>query len=610
MFYCLAEPTKFDGKSKYINITQHFDKFVVGDELSLDIKFKTNEIYKYMTLIGIYYKFRRDPDFYINIERSYLTVGVMKNRRNIAWTAKEACSNGKEHFVQFRAGKSGITVYLDGVEIMRDETLYPYCDYRYVEDVTIGRGVVRDEYDNHFSGDILEFKAWNTEEPVEIITTKEDVKLEKLDLFYKGLAGCENYRIPLIITTKSGVTIATCDVRYDAVGDTPNHIMRGIRTSNDSGKTWSDILITHDFGGKGIADGAGAIDGSLLYDDETDTVWMIYCHAPSGVGNATSVGGTGFDDKGRKILFAKDGTKFFVEKNKSIVDGDGNDTGYSIDAYEKLYKNGECCGSVCHGADRVFSVLNTAYLHIIKSTDDGKTWSEPRELNPEIKKEWMRGICAGPSNGIKIKNGKYKGRLIYSIYFSSIDAKRVTSPVSMYSDNKGETWHMGTPVNDNREFEGKTITARYCDDFRVSMSESKIIEIGDGNLRIFMRNFLYKTTAIADSFDGGETWVNVRQSRDLVDPKCQTNLLRIERDGKVYHLFSNPEKEDKRVNGTVKISLDNTETWIAKRQIEPGEFSYSCMTELPDGQIGLLYEGKQLTQRFVKFPLDWLLIGD
>ncbi len=608
MFYNLAKPTKFDGKSTYIDLTKDSYRFK-GKVLSIDIKFKSTEIYKYMTFISMYYKFRRQPDFYINIERGYLTIGTMQNGRNISFSSEVACCNGQEHFVQFRGCEKGILVYLDGV-LVCDEAFSSYCEDEYNEDVTIGRGITQDEFDNYFDGEILEFKIWDTYEPVQELTNKNDDKLKTIDLFYKGLGGCENYRIPLITTTKSGVTIATVDARYDAVGDNPNHIMRGVRTSSDSGETWSDIQLTHDYGGVGIYDGAAAMDGSLLYDDETDTVWMIFCHTPNGIGNVASEAGSGYDRLGRKILFAKDGEKFFVEEDYRVVDAKGADTGYSIDIYNRLYKDGECCGSVCHGIDRKFTILNTSFLQIIKSTDNGKTWTDPFDLNPTLKKEWMRFLGAGPSNGIKIKHGKYKGRLVFSLYFSSVDSLRLSSPVAMYSDDKGETWTLGDSVNHDREFDGRVLNQRFLDDTRASMGESKIFEIEDGKLRIFIRNQVFKTTAYADSYDGGQTWTNVNPTEDLIDPICQTNVLRVERDGKVYHLFSNPEKDNKRVNGTVKVSVDNTKTWIAKRRIDPGEFSYSCMTELPDGQIGLLYEGKQLTQKFVKFPLEWILSGN
>ena len=72
-------------------------------------------------------------------------------------------------------------------------------------------------------------------------------------------------------------------------------------------------------------------------------------------------------------------------------------------------------------------------------------------------------------------------------------------------------------------------------------------------------------------------------------------------------LFSNPADEHQRVLGTVRASEDGGRTWSAGRLVEPGEFAYSCMTQLPDGQIGILYEGRDITQWFAKFPVETFL---
>jgi sialidase-1 len=61
---------------------------------------------------------------------------------------------------------------------------------------------------------------------------------------------------------------------------------------------------------------------------------------------------------------------------------------------------------------------------------------------------------------------------------------------------------------------------------------------------------------------------------------------------------------------TVKISYDGGKTWPDKRVIYEGPSAYSCLTVLPDGEIGLLYENgiespyEKIT--FMKFNLDWI----
>jgi len=154
---------------------------------------------------------------------------------------------------------------------------------------------------------------------------------------------------------------------------------------------------------------------------------------------------------------------------------------------------------------------------------------------------------------------------------------------------------------------GNSNNAQNTDGPVVNLGECQITELPGGRLRIFIRNSVKKRTAAAYSDDGGESWYGFEHLQSLPDPECQSHVLRIRHNGRDAWLFSNPEDEDCRVRGFVKYSDDGTSTWCAKRLLEPGEFAYSCMVQLPDGQIGILYEGSDLTQYFAKFPVEWVL---
>ena len=41
---------------------------------------------------------------------------------------------------------------------------------------------------------------------------------------------------------------------------------------------------------------------------------------------------------------------------------------------------------------------------------------------------------------------------------------------------------------------------------------------------------------------------------------------------------------------TLKVSLDGGKSWGIEKQIYEGPSAYSCLTILPNGKIGLLYE--------------------
>ena len=71
-------------------------------------------------------------------------------------------------------------------------------------------------------------------------------------------------------------------------------------------------------------------------------------------------------------------------------------------------------------------------------------------------------------------------------------------------------------------------------------------------------------------------------------------------------LFSNPASTG-REKMTVRISRDDGKTWPTSRAIYTPSSAYSCLTELPGGHAGLLFERdgyKKIT--FVDLPMSWL----
>lgn len=58
--------------------------------------------------------------------------------------------------------------------------------------------------------------------------------------------------------------------------------------------------------------------------------------------------------------------------------------------------------------------------------------------------------------------------------------------------------------------------------------------------------------------------------------------------------FSNPADKHKKINMTIKASLDEGMTWPEEYHIllnETPGFGYSCMTMVDDEHLGILYEG-------------------
>ena len=59
-----------------------------------------------------------------------------------------------------------------------------------------------------------------------------------------------------------------------------------------------------------------------------------------------------------------------------------------------------------------------------------------------------------------------------------------------------------------------------------------------------------------------------------------------------------------RGNGVLRLSLDGARTWAAHRCINPYHYGYQCMTMLPDGELGLLWERETAGLYFTMLPLS------
>jgi sialidase-1 len=441
--------------------------------------------------------------------------------------------------------------------------------------------------------------------------------INKESIFYRDLAGSKSYRIPSLLTTTKGTVIAGIDARIVDHTDNPNEIDASIRRSFDDGKSWEDVQKIVAFAGEGF-DGAAAIDTALLEDEETNTIFMLYCHTPGGIGLAVSETGIGFTTDGKRQLYDQDGREFHLHTTGEVTDAAGNQTDYHVDRDGYVFLKNEQRGNIYYkkGIDPKESLLEarTSFLQVVKSDDDGATWSAPIELNGMVKESWMRFIGAGPGRGVQIKHGKYKGRIVFPIYFSNAGGH--LSCTCIYSDDHGTTWVRGDSPNDGRELDGEILSAKTISEGRQYLTESQVIEMPSGSLRYYMRNHHErKRTAVATSQDGGQTWGPVMFDDVLVDPICQSSVIRYPDtgDGKTRLLFSNPNHETIRKSGTIRLSEDGGQTWPYSKVIEKGNYGYSCLTVLANGEIGLTYERvhdyddwNSMDICFVAFSLDWL----
>ena len=84
-------------------------------------------------------------------------------------------------------------------------------------------------------------------------------------------------------------------------------------------------------------------------------------------------------------------------------------------------------------------------------------------------------------------------------------------------------------------------------------------------------------------------------------------------DGDPYSalLFANPDSSGPRERMSIRVSLDEGQTWPYKKKIDDLPAAYSCMTILDNGDIGIFYETGDTwpyaTMTFARFPIEWVV---
>jgi len=230
-------------------------------------------------------------------------------------------------------------------------------------------------------------------------------------------------------------------------------------------------------------------------------------------------------------------------------------------------------------------------VYVQRSTDDGATFSPPREIGDTTRRPDWRWYATGPGHAIAITSGPHQGRLVVAANHSIAPPAGSTDTGaeakyygghSLLSDDGGHTWAIGFS-DDNP-------------DGVVNANESQVAELPGGTLYFNSRDQNGTTPGNRldlYSTDGGQTFVQpyVSQSTLWEVPVVEGSVLSTTGGTKDATLiFSGPSNPNARSAMAIWRSDNQGRTFSMVHRLSGLPAAYSDLVQLSKTDVGILYE--------------------
>ncbi|HME56078.1 MAG TPA: sialidase family protein [Candidatus Lokiarchaeia archaeon] len=256
---------------------------------------------------------------------------------------------------------------------------------------------------------------------------------------------------------------------------------------------------------------------------------------------------------------------------------------------------GNPCPVVDHMTGTIWMLycLDNLRVLAINSTNNGETWSVPRDITTNVTDPSWTWVGTGPGNGIELASG----RLLVPTYHI-IGSNQYCGII--YSDDHGVSWKTSTYVNGLFE-------------------EPQAVQLVNGTVLLSLRpDSGVNLRAEAFSNDGGITW-SAATYTNLTSPSCQGSIIRYTNTSsysKNRIIFSNPD-DTRRDNLVIRLSYDEGKTWTYSKPLWVGPAGYSDLAITKTMQICSLFEcGSTPCSNYyehiayARYNLTWLTNGN
>ena len=444
----------------------------------------------------------------------------------------------------------------------------------------------------------------------------------------------EKFRIPAFTVLEDGTLFAAADARYTTTGD-GGGLDTIVATSKDNGLTWEQDYAIWFPDSDGFADliSTTCIDPAIVQGSD-GTIYVVADMNPTGVTTKPEYispnRGTGYVKVNGVDRLAITDDYSIVNSNPSeiqypyyvgdLIDGfapvlkaeDNSATNWVLDAWWNIYELNDKGDKIelyqtqvnssnkiqqnVFYKDSILHIYNTGYIFMATSKDNGKTWN-PQIINPQIKRDSETALLVSPGKGVVTKDD----RIVIPFYtFDRIDDKVIQRASFIWSNDNGNTWN-------------RTVDAPNGNGVDWS-SESEIVEVYNGVLRMFIRNGTGMITYIDAQWDNDlqdYVWSNPVVTDVKVWSGCNLTAVTYSQQiaGKMAVMVACPSGK-KRTDGkiyTFLVNEDNTMIPAYAYRVNNGDYAYSCMDELNDGTIGLLYEAKPGTMKYINYDVKQLI---